>query len=441
MKKSLIILIFALAASVCHGQQNSYELRPQEDTFVINPGPGNTRHINAADYNYGGAGSRSVAAATAYAILEDGQTMAPKGEYISMLRFDFAPVAGMKIDAITLQLFISNGNRSAYDLYNYTGHEGNFDLSWISNNWEQGTGAPHEIITYPYNSLNGVNFNSLQLLLYDFPARLLETFYYTAENPYGSPQWYEYTFDFTNGNYNQLRMAVSQGQTISFMLSASKGSNVCFNFCAYNQFWPGHENYRENGAKLIVDTETETPQVSNCYSNAVISGTKNIAGLNGFDRGGIENCYFTGNVIGNYNDPNNCIGPIIGNSKTEPINSFWNIDTVELPSESYTGGLTDEEMMNETSFAMWSFKDQTSNNPAWKMIRNDQDYPRLIWQYQYPGDITGKYGVDPEDLTLLIENWLTETSNDLDNVSDINRDGITSVTDFAILATDWLKGL
>lgn len=441
MNKILPILFIMLAAGNCHSEPYSHELRPAADTFVLNPGPGNVRHIDAAKYNYGGAGSRSISSANAYAILEDGLTLAPKGEYISLLKFDFTELAGKYIDSITLSLYISNGNRAAYDIFNYAGNEGYFDVSWVANYWEQGTGAPHEIVTYPYNSLNGVNFISLQELLDMYPPRLLETFYYTAENPYGQPEWFGYTFDFSNGNYNQLRMAVSQGQTVSFMLSASEDSDVCFNFSAYNQTWQDTINYRENGPKLIVNGNTGEPHTENSYSAACVNGEKNVGGLVGFDSSGIENSYFCGNVTGDFNDPNNNIGPVAGSAKAGTFNTYWNIDTVDLPLNIIAGGLTEEQMTDQSSFKNWNFSDLSDSSAEWKMLRNNEDYPRLAWQYEFPGDLTGKYGVDQNDLTVLLENWLNTKSDGQYNISDIDRDSITNITDFAVLAADWLNGL
>ncbi|GEM_PF-3512766 len=231
------------------------ELRPVADTFVLNPSIWNIHHLDAAMYNYGGAGSRSVASATAYAYQEiDGIVIIndpPKGEFITLLKFDCSRLTGQHISDITLSLYISNGNQSSFGIFNYIGSAGDFDIAWVSNDWEQGTGSPHEM---PSNSLDGISYNSLQTMLANATAEWLDTFYYSAENPYGIPIWYSYTFNLNNGHYSDLLAAIGRGETITFMLTASAQSSVAFNFTTYNQNTSSGITLRETGPILTVTT-------------------------------------------------------------------------------------------------------------------------------------------------------------------------------------------
>ncbi len=424
-----------LIIAISYGTGQTRVLRPISDTFVVKPGPGNILHRGAADYNYGGAGSRAVASPEAYAYeVYNGYVTIndkPKGEYISLLKFNFTDMAGKKINSVKLKLYISNGNGQAQSLFNRRGTSGDFDLSWCINDWEQGTGSPHEIVSYPYNSLNGVNYNSLQVLLEEFPAGWLERFNYPATNPYGSPFWYEYIFDVKKATYINLLQAIAQGRVISFMLSPAPESHVSFNFAAYVQQWNDEIYYREDGPILEIEYEEYEPLISNCYSVASVQGHTRVGQLSGQNSGRLSECYASGSVTGDFGDPNACIGPLTGYSVGDESSCFWNIETSALPHEisaHIPAGLTEEEMCQSELYSGWDF--QTGS--GWKMIRPGEDYPRLTWQREYPGDLAGRYGVDMADLIFLAENWLADGASDSE---------ILDMNDFAAIAADWLKNL
>jgi hypothetical protein len=441
MKKLFIIICVITTCGVLAADEIPAQFRPVADTFVLNPGPGNVNHVNAAMYNYGGAGSRCVAFATAYAYQEaDGIVIIddePKGEFISLLKFNFGSLAGQSVTNIALSLYISNGNQGSYGIFNYIGSPGDFDFAWISDYWVQGTGAPHET---PSNSLNGISYNELQRMLEDTPSRWTDTFYYSAANTYGSPMWYAYTFDLNDGYYADLLAAISRGETVTFILKASEGSNVSFNFSAYVQNTAGNVNLRPEGPILDVNTDAEsagTPLISDCYTLVNVSGRASVGGLAGYNAGNIRSCYAAGHITCDACDPNNHIGGRFGQNVCAVQNCFWDIQTSGLPATSDTNGLSTVNMMQQSSFASWDFSTTDGNEAEWEMLRPGEDYPRLAWQQEIAGDIAGLYGVDMADLVKLTDYWLrTGCPNGCGN-ADINADGIVNMADFAILAQHW----
>lgn len=444
MKKNYSIFCLFLLCGLVSADVAVTEIRPVSDTFVLNPGTGNIYHTNAAIYNYGGAGSRCVAAATAYAYLESGGTVIindePKGEFISLLRFDFSSFAGTVPDEMVLKLYISNGNQSAFNMFNYIGSAGNFDLSWITDDWIQGTGAPHET---PSNSLNGISYVGLQDLIYDEPPHWIDVFYYTAENPYGSPQWFDYTFDFSNGYYADLLDMISQGKIITLLLSPSKNSDVCFNFSAYVQLGEYGANLRPEGPKVSVtadDNANDVPQIENCYTDVIVSGSGNTGGLIGYNSCRVGNCYASGSIDADISDPNRNIGGLFGENRCDADGCYWNVETSGIATLADAASLTDAEMMIQNSFAGWDFSPDDGDDQQWMMIREGQDYPRLAWQQIIPGDIAGLYGVDHTDSIAMAQCWLDEPSGDCAK-ADINGDTAIDLADFAVSAANWLRGI
>ena len=442
-KESLIFYLILLCGTVL-ADVTVTEIRPTFDTFVLNPGSGNIYHTNAAIYNYGGAGSRCVASSTAYAYLESGGTVIindePKGEFISLLKLDFSSFAGAVPDELVLKLYISNGNQSAFDMFNYIGSAGNFDLSWITNDWSQGTGAPHET---PSNSLNGISYAGLQELLYDEPPCWIDMFYYTAENPYGSPQWFEYRFDFSNGYYADLLDMISLGKTITFMLSPSKNSYVCFNFSAYVQLSEYGANLRPEGPKVSVATDddlNDVPQISNCYTDVVVSGLSNTGGLIGYNACRVQNCYASGSIDADISDPNCTVGGLFGQSACDTDSCYWNVETSGISTLADAAAHTTSEMMTQSSFVDWDFSSDDGDTHEWMMLREGEDYPRLTWQPIITGDIAGLYGVDIADSIALAGCWLDDPYGDC-AVADIDGDAFINLSDFAMLAANWLRGI
>ncbi len=441
MKKLFIIIYAVTTCGVLAADEIPVRFRPVADTFVLSPGQGNVNHVNAAIYNYGGAGSRCVASATSHAYQEaDGVVIIddePKGEFISLLKFNFGSLAGQSVTNIAMSLYISNGNQGSYGIFNYIGSPGYFDLAWISDDWVQGTGAPHET---PSNSLNGISYNELQSMLENTPSHWTDIFYYSAANSYGSPMWYTYTFDLNNGYYADLLAAISRGETVTFILKASADSNVSFNFAAYVQNYSGGVNLRPEGPILDVNADEEisqTPLISDCYTIVNVSGRALVGGLAGYNAGNIGSCYAAGHIACDACDTNNHIGGLFGQNACAIQNCFWDIQTSGLPAGADTNGLSTEGMMRQNSFTGWDFSTTDGNEAEWRMLRPGVDYPRLAWQPKIAGDIAGLYGVDMADFVKLTDYWLmTGCPNGCDN-ADINADGIVNMADFAILAQRW----
>ncbi len=257
MRKNIFITSIAavsLLLSVAEvARCTSIELRPVAETFVLNPGSGNS-FSNAADHNYGGSGSRCVSAASASAYsVSEGIDDEPKGEFDSILKFDTSAIAGMNVSELTLTLNISNGNRSAFDIFNYLGHSGDFGVYLMTSDWEIGSGTPSSDAT----STVGVTYNSLQDILADNEPTLLDTFYYDAANPYGSPELYSFSLSLTN---QDLIDVLYSGQELSLLL-LPEDDEVCFNFTSYVQHNadPSKNKYRDQGA--ILDVVVPEPSV------------------------------------------------------------------------------------------------------------------------------------------------------------------------------------
>jgi len=253
MKKVLYIVLLLVPAASVFAVTGS--LRPVNNTFVLDPGIG-SKFIDANDLNFGGSGSLCVASATARAYdANEGIDHDPKGEFITLLKFDPNLCTGTSLTAMTLELAITSGNQSAKGIFNYLGGPGQFDLYWISNDWQQGYGTSN-IKAGPDV---GLTFNTLgELLDANEPNEpvYLETLYYDAAYAYWEGEnWFEFELDLENENYIDLIDAIETGQVVTFMLMASPDSDVCFNLRAYvQQKADGTVAIRENGPYLVVET-------------------------------------------------------------------------------------------------------------------------------------------------------------------------------------------
>lgn len=248
LRRTYQLYILAIGLLLNTALAEIHVVDPVKDTFVLNPGSGSS-YSNAANHNYGGAGSRSVASASARAVdEEDGIDHEPKGEFRSLLQFDLSQIAHKTVGTIGLNLYISNGNESAFGVFNYRGHSGVFRVDWISNEWEQGYDTPHD----DSNSSVGITYNSLEALLADSNQTWIADCEYDGENDYDNPQWYRFELPLEDEN---LRKAMKNGETISLMLSPVD-ANVAFNFTAYTQLnvKPSKTVYRDTGPYLDIET-------------------------------------------------------------------------------------------------------------------------------------------------------------------------------------------
>jgi len=144
--------------------------------------------------------------------------------------------------------------------------------------------------------------------------------------------------------------------------------------------------------------------IYNCYSTGRVSGNAGVGGLVGknfgrfdwfsFD-GLIYNCYSTGSVLGNSD-----VGGLVGEqSRSEPVSSFWDIETSgQLTSAGGTPKTTAEMKTIDTfTDAGWDFVE------IWGIGEN-QTYPFLRTEPAGDSNYDGK--VDLVDLAILASHWL-----------------------------------
>jgi hypothetical protein len=219
--------------------------RPVNNTFVLSPGIASPMR-DANDLNFGGSGSLCVSSPAARAYDPNLQIdHPPKGEFITLLKFAPVSCKGTSLTAMTLRLAITCGNQSANGIFNYLGGPGDFDLYWISNEWQQGYGTPSVIA----DSRVGITYTGLVSLLdHNSPCLFLETLHYDANHPYSAGEkGFTFDLDLSEPNYAGVLAAMENGEVVTFMLRASKDSLTCFNLRAYVQ-------YNKNGTVTFRDT-------------------------------------------------------------------------------------------------------------------------------------------------------------------------------------------
>ena len=183
----------------------------------------------------------------------------------------------------------------------------------------------------------------------------------------------------------------------------------------------------ENFIGGLVGQNGQAGSVINCYTAGSVFGNGLGAGiLVGENYGNIERCYASGSCDGEM---------IIGAVHVSPVACFWDTETSGItdPEEGMEDtdrliGLSTAEMQTQANFidAGWDFVDEDTNgsDDIWRMPYASPGYPILSWQKDIPGDLTGSYGVDIEDFSILANTWQYEYS----------------IADLATLATYWLEG-
>lgn len=248
--KAKIALSFAALAIAIPAY--SSVIRPIADTFVLEPGIANQlSYPDANSINFGGSGSQSVASPTARAYsLAESIDDEPKGEFIGLIKFDTASLEDTKILSLSLDLNIINGNEKAFGLFNVRGTAGFFDLYMISNDWKQGNGSPEGLDT----TEEGITHNDLTELNEESEPVLVATFYYDAAHPHSDGGvWYSFDFDLTSPLFAVFADAAEDGDTVSFMMKASEGSDVAFNYMGYVQNTASEPILKSTGPKLTVE--------------------------------------------------------------------------------------------------------------------------------------------------------------------------------------------
>jgi hypothetical protein len=182
--------------------------------------------------------------------------------------------------------------------------------------------------------------------------------------------------------------------------------------------------------------------VTFCYSNADIAGEGWIGGLVGDnDEGYIRYSLSAGMVTGT---TDRYIGGLcgIGGNSTRITSSFWDIQTSGITTSSGGTGKTSVEMKRISTFTLagWDFVGEAANGTedVWRMCADGVDYPRLSWEFSRGGDMDCPDGVGMEDLVYLAGRWLNPSWAGF-GTADINRDGKVDLSDFEILASNWMR--
>jgi hypothetical protein len=151
----------------------------------------------------------------------------------------------------------------------------------------------------------------------------------------------------------------------------------------------------------------------------------------------IKQSYSTGPVLAISAGGNVHKGGLVGYSNAVCASCFWDTQTSGLTTSAGGTGKTTEKMKTLLTFTStgWDFDTYDGDPADWMMLREGEDYPRLSWQTIYLGDIAGLYGVDTEDLTALIENWLEVWHVK----ADIVDDSIVNMEDLNALAAAWMQ--
>ena len=253
-------------------QAETIDLRPTSDTFVVDPGDDHphAKCLNEADCDFGGAGSRAVAAAAAYAEDATAPNNAPHGYFRSLLRFDASELAGVSIASTTLSLYTTPEMTGGKDIFNPKSTSGDFKISLLilpeELEWTQGYGTPGTLDTLVTDPTTGLTHNLLEDLLADPDASLVDvaTLHFDADllDPDEVQTWMSYDF-----NSATLNEALASGETFSLLLSAADDS-VSFNFSCRNQNnYPGDPSTLwDNGPILAVHT---VPEPASCVLLAI----------------------------------------------------------------------------------------------------------------------------------------------------------------------------
>jgi hypothetical protein len=176
--------------------------------------------------------------------------------------------------------------------------------------------------------------------------------------------------------------------------------------------------------------------ISSCYAADSVSGSSSVGGLAGRNFiGKVIRCYSTGKPTGTTSVGGLC-GSVVTGTGYEDTGNFWDTESSEITTSTMGTGKTTAQMQTLSTFtsADWDFDPNDGDAADWMMLRENEDYPRLVWQMIYPGDVAGLYGVDMEDLNVLIEYWL-ETWH---VKADIVDDSIVNLMDLSVIGQNWM---
>ena len=160
-----------------------------------------------------------------------------------------------------------------------------------------------------------------------------------------------------------------------------------------------------------------------------------VGGLVGFNFGGITNCYSTGSV-------RMTGGGLVGENTGTVTNSFWDTNTSGKTTSAGGTGMATQFMQVSLYFTDWDFSYSDGDPADWMMLRESEDYPRLVWQEIFAGDIAGLYGVDLVDFVYLANYWGLDDCNGFDDcgLADIDNSDDVDLGDLIKVADNWLNG-
>ena len=188
---------------------------------------------------------------------------------------------------------------------------------------------------------------------------------------------------------------------------------------------------------------TVNAEVQNCYVNIDMEGNNPSAGFMGVvANSSIENSYCTGTVDtlgGGYGYmPRAFVGDYLDIWGPSTISNCFFHETLGAPDTNPTQ-LSEEEMKQQANFVGWDFlgEDVSGDNEIWRMCVDGVDYPRLSWEFTPNGDFACGDGVGIEDIEQLGQCWLSAL--DLPTELDDDSDNIVSLSETARLGQYWLQ--
>ncbi len=178
-------------------------------------------------------------------------------------------------------------------------------------------------------------------------------------------------------------------------------------------------------------SENWTPGIiKNCYSSSEVNGTgiNYAAGLVGVNRGTIINSYACGPVAGCLY-MGGLVADYTGGDGTV-ISSYWDKNTTGQNTSEGGSGRTTSQMKIKSNFYHWDFlwDSEDGTEDVWRMCPENDDYPRLAWQYVQKGDFKCPDGVENIDFSYLAQQWL---------LMDISADVQPAEVDHIVNYRDW----
>ena len=229
----------------------------------------------------------------------------------------------------------------------------------------------------------------------------------------------------------------------------------------------------------LVGTNSYWSQIKSCSANVTVSGQEYLGGIVGYSviyspvtdcyahgtivNTGTEDYVYAGGLIGNShgNDIIRCyaaceiitpeevqrVGAFIGSVRSSTCTGcFWDDEiNTNIPGLGYVDdgsdvsdaiGLSTAEMKTSAPYVAkdWDFEN------VWRICEGT-NYPRLKSDLIYTGDFVCPDGVEAYDLTILADEWLSETPELTADIAPLSYpDGIVNILDFAIVAENWMRG-